>query len=62
MSRQFASRPRAPTNPQIKEHQGLVLAGETLALLMFFCYGQNDPSKDVPSGLDRLLPFHAIAS
>lgn len=44
MSRQFASRPRDPTNPQIKEHQGLVLAGETLVPLMFFLLWPERPN------------------
>jgi hypothetical protein len=48
--------------PQIKEHQDLVLAGETLVLLMFFCYSQSDHIGYVPSGLDRLPPLHALAS
>lgn len=48
--------------PQIKEHQSLVLAGETLVFSMFFCYSQSDHIKYVPSGLDWLPPLHALAS
>lgn len=43
MFQSLSSRPRDPTFPQIKEHQGIVLAGETLVLSMFCCFSQNNP-------------------
>lgn len=43
MLQPFSIRPRDPTFPQIKEHQGIVLAGETLVLSMFCRFSQNNP-------------------